>query len=176
MSLFLPFNNRPTSTSVKTSTYIIPAGKYARVIAYVEDGGTFSIDGLVALESDLYDGQVVNVSATGIAASYTVPAGYFFEGQAGNKNAGEDISSITIDGNDIKISDSNKMISLKAGPGSTVTVLSGGLGTGSVLSGYARKEASRTSGNTTESFWLPTGATLTGAGSWRAVVEEYDIA
>lgn len=45
------FNNKPASTTVRTASYTIPAGRYARVVANVQAGGTFTIGGVVALSS-----------------------------------------------------------------------------------------------------------------------------
>ena len=48
-NFLIPFDNNPVSTEVKTGTYTIPTGKYARVT--VIDGGTvFEIDSVVARE------------------------------------------------------------------------------------------------------------------------------
>lgn len=46
--LTIPFNHQPISTSVKTSSYTIPAGNYARASVFILGTGTFTIDGLVA--------------------------------------------------------------------------------------------------------------------------------
>lgn len=53
MSLIsFPFNFNPDSVSVKTGSYTIPAGKYARVTPNVYDGGNFSIDSNEILKVD----------------------------------------------------------------------------------------------------------------------------
>ena len=45
----VPFNNQPTAVSVKTGSYTIPAGKYARVVVNLEGSATFTINGATAL-------------------------------------------------------------------------------------------------------------------------------
>jgi hypothetical protein len=47
----IPFDNNPVSVSVKTGSYTIPSGQYARVVANVKAGGTFTIDAATALDS-----------------------------------------------------------------------------------------------------------------------------
>jgi hypothetical protein len=48
-SVVIPFNNNPVSVSVKTASYTIPAGKFARVVVNVIGSGTFTINGNTAL-------------------------------------------------------------------------------------------------------------------------------
>jgi len=43
------FNNNPSSTTVRTASYTIPAGKYARVVANLEGSATLTINGTTAL-------------------------------------------------------------------------------------------------------------------------------
>lgn len=50
-ALVVPFNFQPESTSVRTSSYTIPTGKYAKVDVQCIGGGTFTIDGATALSS-----------------------------------------------------------------------------------------------------------------------------
>lgn len=167
MSLFLPFNHRPSSTTVRTSSYSIPSGKYARVIVQVENGGSFSINGSTALTSD--DGDVISVGVSSSNPSYVVPSGYTFVGQAG----GGSVNGVTIDGNELfSTAGDSRYNQINAGGGSTVAVSSSG---GTVyLTGYATKNCFESSKSTAE-FWIPNGATINGSGSWRATVEEYDI-
>ena len=51
---FIPFNFCPTSVSVKTSSYTIPAGYYACVVANVAGSGSFTIDSDTALVAALW--------------------------------------------------------------------------------------------------------------------------
>lgn len=48
-NLLVPFDNRPSSVAVKTASYTIPAGKYARVVVNLEGSATFTIGGVTAL-------------------------------------------------------------------------------------------------------------------------------
>ena len=45
----IPFNHQPVSVAVKTASYAIPAGNYARVTVNLEGAGTFTIGGVTAL-------------------------------------------------------------------------------------------------------------------------------
>lgn len=45
----VPFNFQPVSVSVKTASYTIPAGKYARVLVNLEGSATFTIGGVTAI-------------------------------------------------------------------------------------------------------------------------------
>jgi hypothetical protein len=45
----VPFNFQPDSVSVITSSYTIPAGKYARVVVNLEGSATVTINGTTAL-------------------------------------------------------------------------------------------------------------------------------
>jgi len=47
----IPFDNCPVSIDVKTGSYTVPTGSYARCLASVSDGGTFTIDTKTALRS-----------------------------------------------------------------------------------------------------------------------------
>jgi hypothetical protein len=47
----MPFNFQPTSVSVKTGSYTIPSGKYARVSVALLGDSTFTIGGTTCLES-----------------------------------------------------------------------------------------------------------------------------
>jgi hypothetical protein len=47
--VFVPFDNNPTSVSVKTASYTIPSGKYAKVVVNLEGSATFTINGTLAL-------------------------------------------------------------------------------------------------------------------------------
>jgi hypothetical protein len=50
-TLVVPFNFQPSSVSVKTASYTIPAGKYAKVTVNIDGTGTFTIDGSTALSA-----------------------------------------------------------------------------------------------------------------------------
>lgn len=123
--ILIPFNFQPVATAVKTASYTIPAGRYAKVSANVQTGGTFSISGVIALSS--------------VSASWTALA-----------------SSPVTTGND--------------GQGTAMKTMSGGTNTGAAFG--SSTAVLQTSAS--ESFWVPAGTVITGAGSWRATVQEYN--
>lgn len=47
--LVVPFNFQPSAVSVKTGSYTIPAGKYAKVTVNLEGSATFTIGGVTAI-------------------------------------------------------------------------------------------------------------------------------
>lgn len=82
------FNGNPSSVSVKTGSYTIPANKYAYITANCENGATFSIDGTVALSSNNWSvlaKSTGNIYSTTGVASYT--AGSAVEGVLTSSNA-----------------------------------------------------------------------------------------
>lgn len=48
--VIIPFNNCPSSVSVKTASYTIPSGKYALLTVNLIGTATFTIDGVTALQ------------------------------------------------------------------------------------------------------------------------------
>jgi len=71
----IPFNNNPSSVSVKTASYTIPAGKYALLTVNLIGSATFTIGGVTALQgtqNDVLGSSVVdafNVQTAGGATS-----------------------------------------------------------------------------------------------------------
>lgn len=47
--IVVPFNFEPVAVSVRTASYTIPAGRYARVTVNLEGSATFTIGGVTAL-------------------------------------------------------------------------------------------------------------------------------
>ena len=71
---FLPFNQNPDSVAIKTSSYTIPAGFYARVIA-TNFETDFTIDSVVAVEKIKYKSTTPGVSTAAIftnTSAYTL--------------------------------------------------------------------------------------------------------
>jgi len=73
--IVIPFNFQPVSVSVKTSSYTIPAGKYAYVTANAIGSATFEIGGATALSGSSTT-QTTNTSSalrygTGRGGAYT---------------------------------------------------------------------------------------------------------
>lgn len=74
-SFNVPFDYNPTSVSVKTSSYTIPAGSYAYVINSCS--GDFTIDGTAAQLSP--DGFTnTNLTTTASTADYTITVNGFY--------------------------------------------------------------------------------------------------
>lgn len=68
--LFVPFNHQPLTTTIKTSSYVIPAGHYARV---TPASALFSIDGVQVFPSDTISFTVPADSAQNYSTSVSVP-------------------------------------------------------------------------------------------------------
>lgn len=165
MAIQIPFNFQPVSTSIKTSSYTIPSGQFAYVVAYVENGGTFTIDGVTSIDSNAAvaaDYNTIILDSTINGTFYTVPSGYRFEGTA-QANVG-----FKIDGNTRTTGSSELQVSL--GSGSTLATRST---SDYYLYGAEIKEAEPET-NATENFWLPTGTVINGTGTWRATVSLYN--
>jgi len=47
--VFVPFDNNPLAVSVKTASYTIPTGRFARVLINLEGSATFTIGGVTAI-------------------------------------------------------------------------------------------------------------------------------
>lgn len=47
--VFVPFDNNPLAVSVKTASYTIPTGRFARVLINLEGSATFTIGGVIAI-------------------------------------------------------------------------------------------------------------------------------
>lgn len=170
-SLFLPFNNNPNSSTTKTGSYTIPANTYAFVTAEVQDGGTFSIDAVLALSSTGSTVTGVSVgSSVAATISYTVPADLVFTGQI-SSDAFTDV--FTIGGNTITPSTTAAYaVPVTAGPGQVISCVSGGASNKSITG-----HVTRPNGNTvaTASFWVKTGTAFTVSGNARYTVSEYLI-
>ena len=164
---FLPFNFQPSSVAVKTGSYTIPAGKYARVTVEVDSGGIFTIDAVSALTSAAF----VNVDSTSGSGTgsvtYTVPTG--FKASVSGIATGESAFSVNNNGDQL-LGTSIHTNLFNIGPAGTLTVYTS-------LLGFARVQGLATPSNATNrqaTFWLPTGTIINGSGNWRAVVEEYN--
>jgi len=67
---FLPFNQNPDSVAIKTSSYTIPAGFYARVIA-TNFETDFTIDSVIAIEKTYY--TATTAASAGVKFTNTTP-------------------------------------------------------------------------------------------------------
>lgn len=175
MSIFIPFNFQPASVAVKTGSYTIPAGSYARVIAQVAANSTFTIDGATALDNDVTPFFKVNdVSASaGATVSYTVPADRYFEGQATCTNSAS--MQINVGNNAFGATPTlgTDVFPIKAGPNETIVLTVGGSDY-ATLSGYEYDFDVSDMRKIVQEFWVPTGTVLNGTGTVRYTVELYN--
>jgi hypothetical protein len=47
--VLIPFDNNPVAVSVKTASYTIPTGRFARILINLEGSATFTIGGVTAI-------------------------------------------------------------------------------------------------------------------------------
>jgi hypothetical protein len=157
----IPFNFQPVSVAVKTASYTIPAGQYARVVVECHSGGTFTIDAVSAVTTAVF----VNVDTNVIGSpSYTVPTGY--RSEVSYIPSGTS-SSFTVNGNQSEIISQNVYTErFNIGPAGVLnSVFAGGIQGVSIPSNATHRN---------EVFWVPTGTVLNGTGSWRCTVELYN--
>lgn len=118
--LVLPFNFQPVAVSVRTASYTIPPGRYARVVVNLEGSATFTIGGVTALR-----GTQNNV-----------------------------------------LSSSNTQMS---GTAPTQLAINSSAGTGTAAFGVSASQKVLIA-----DLWLPAGTVISGTGTWRAVVQEFN--
>lgn len=168
--VFNPSTQQPDSVSVKTGTYTIPTGFYAYVTASVQDTDTFSIGGVVALSAtgnvtqSLTTGAVSAVSQSALnSTSYTVPSGYYFQGQA----TSDSLPAIAIGGLNVgrgTVYTSTSPSTFFAGSGDAVLVSN--TGNTCILTGVSIRPFSITTmglpaSAVSGSFWVSSGTILT---------------
>jgi hypothetical protein len=165
--VYSPFNQNPAAVSVKTASYTIPAGRYARLVVEADSGGTFTIGGVTALSTASFVN--VNVSSASAPLTYTTPTGSrsVVSGSTGATGANYQVNS------------SSSAPGLAANAFSPLYELGAG-GTMTVSGGAnMRIVGVEIPGNATNRqavFWVPSGTVINGTGNWRAVVEEYNLA
>lgn len=158
----IPFDNNPVSVSVVTSSYTIPSGKFARVLAECDSGGNVTVNGSnIITTSAIVSVSVQNVSNVGV--SYTVPSNYEFEGQTAG--AGTEVLVV----GSVPLG-SSYYLGLRGGPGQSFTIAAGGFGGRSITGTAKPSNATNRQGD----FYLPEGSVLSGSGSWRALVQIYN--
>jgi hypothetical protein len=158
------FDNNPASVSVITTSYTIPAGKFARVYVACHSGGTMSINGVIAVDTDPF--LNVDVAAT-TTATYVVPTGY----RATVTGTGNAIYQININSNGLSSTYQSGSYTPEFNIGPAGRMLSQSAFATMGVQGVAIPS------NKTHAeveFYLPSGTVITGAGSWRAVVQEYN--
>lgn len=165
--LIVPFDyNPPISTSVKTTSFTIPANQYARCLVECDSGGIVTIDGVNAVTTAAFQNIAVNSSS----GAYTTPANYIAHiasvGSAGNvavRFNGATNAATSIQGGTAIFP------SATIGPGGTVTytLSQNNATTGAAIPSNATHRQAE--------FWLRAGQTLSGTGNWRAIVTQYNV-
>jgi len=89
-SFLIPFGNNPVSTTVKTGTYTIPSGQYARIIV-TDLSDAFEIDSVVAAEATAY---VAAISTTSINTTYTNSGPYTMRGSFKNSDSASTVIGV----------------------------------------------------------------------------------
>ena len=165
----IPFNFQPASVSVKTSSYTIPTGKYAYVVAFVTDGAFFSIDSVTALTSEA--GIEYSINAVSQPANYAVPPNYRFEGQV---STGTSTDIITVGGVNAGELGSDLSLSIRAGSGDIIKATdASGVAVTPSVSGFSIREG-LPEANNSQAFWLPSGTEIGGGGEWKATVSLFN--
>ena len=154
------FTGKPDSSVVKTGSYTIPAGKYARITAQSFEGNEISVDGttfLRAVDNAIPIAVATGNSSTTSAISYTVPSNKRFTGivLAGGSNP------VTVDG--VQVGTGAGPFNVQAGPGSVVSAPASGAGAAKGIAGYVE---SLRSPMAVESFWVPAGTVMAGSGNY----------
>lgn len=172
MSLLVPFNHRPFSTTARTGSYTIPTGYYARVVVDCQEGASFSIDGNTAISNR--SPQSSNITSidqtysTTMSATFTVSSGYIFEGYA----LAPSTSTIQIDGDTMTHTDfPSDAIPLKLASGAQVS-FSDPSNVTFAVKGYEYRESIRPS-NIVQEIWVKEGQDLSETGDCRYTVELY---
>ena len=165
------FNNNPVSTTVRTASYTIPAGRYARIVAECDSGGIVTINGSNAMTSSAFI-NVANTGSVGFSTStfYTVPSNYRLDTAAITSASSTSAPFIPLGGTNISIGGANfnqGSVGASFGPGQILQIYNN---TGYVVGVATPSNATNRQGE----FWLPTGTVLSGTGNWRAVVTEYN--
>lgn len=166
--IIIPFDNNPVAVSVKTASYTIPAGKFARVYVECDSGGIFTINAVNAVVTN----AILNIdvgNASNVAVSYTAPSGYMAEVAFGASLSGD---SYQVNGNgSTSLAGLDRSRQYKIGPAGTAVFGSGVAGNNKGITGAAIPSNAT---NRQAEFYLPAGTVISGSGNWKAVVQEYN--
>jgi|DEB0MinimDraft_6_1074348.scaffolds.fasta_scaffold123985_2 hypothetical protein len=164
-SFNVPFDFNPTSVSVKTSSYTIPAGSYAYVINASDDD--FTINGTAAFENP--DSGSTQLASQGTNYDYTVTqSGHFTIAlyHAWNSNTTSASVSIAPDGSSfytlivstISSGNETKFENVFLNKGAVIRGSRGSNSSGATRMYYSSCREGIVSGG----FWVPTGTQLNG--------------
>ena len=172
--LVQPFDNNPFATEVKTGAFNIAADEYALVTAEVQNGGTFSIDAAVALNSVANGLAAVAVGQAGAPnnsnVSFNVPANHIFEGQVVRSGQG---GPMLIGGIIFAVAASVGTFQVKAGPSQTILIDKDSNNILAGITGYVRRISG--DGPVIASFWVPASTALTVTGDAKYTVQRYKV-
>jgi hypothetical protein len=157
----------PASISVKTASYTIPAGRYARVYTECDSGGVFTINAVNAVVTSPFINVDVNTGAATV--SYTVPSGYLAALNCGMTNG--TTATLAINGNLSIGGNQIQQGTFGAGPGGSYSLVSSSFNV-VTLQGVATPSNAT---NRQATFYVPTGTVISGSGNWKAIVEEYTV-
>lgn len=166
--VFVPFDNNPLAVSVKTASYTIPTGRFAKVYVECDSGGQFTINGAVAVKTDAF----INIDiAGGNNLTYTVPSGYYaiFASAGGTQTGSAYFNGNISSDYGVSAGSSALVQGTSVGPGGSITVL--------LNSGFSEIAGTAIPSNATHrqaEFFLPAGTIISGSGNWKAVVMEYN--
>jgi hypothetical protein len=166
----IPFNFCPTSVSVKTASYTIPAGRYAQVYVEADSGGIFTIDAVSAVVTAAFVNIDQIVTGAGVL-TYTAPTGYRSNITALGSNSNDTVSINGNSGTFTLVANTMRETSFELGPAGNLSLTPAGTRTAGI-SGSAIP-SNNTSRQAT--FWVPTGTVISGSGNWKAVVQEYNV-
>ena len=164
-SFNVPFDFNPTSVSVKTSSYTIPAGSYAYVINASDDD--FTIDGTAAFENP--DSGSTQLVSYGTNYDYTVTqSGHFTIAlyHAAGTSGSQALIQIAPDGSNFYV-----LITSFIGSGNETKFENIFLNKGAVIRGSRNSSSSGATrlfysscreGIVSGGFWVPTGTQLNG--------------
>jgi len=168
-SFLVPPNDDPVSSVLKTGSYTIPAGQYARVDV-IGDYSLFSIDGVTVIEAGYATANVNSASSGGTL--FTVPAGRVIRFRVTTEGSGGSSTVALTNGSTTTV-----IISMTtAGAfessefiGYAGDVISYGIGAGNHDLTFRGQYIDQQ--NSSKTFYVPTGTALVGA---RYVVSLYN--
>jgi hypothetical protein len=164
--VFVPFDNNPLEVSVKTASYTIPTGRFAKVYVECDSGGQFTINGNVAVKTDAFIN--IDVTATSGTLTYSVPTNYLASIAAAVVSSGT--PNIYVNGNDYSLG-MGEASGLEIGPGGSVSAHSSDFNADRGISGVLKPSNAT---HRQAEFFLPAGTIISGSGNWKAVVMEYN--
>jgi hypothetical protein len=156
----------PASISVKTASYTIPAGRYARVYTECDSGGIFTINAVNAVVTAAF----VNIDLQGTTSNfaYTAPSGFYAKVTAAAGGG----TTFSVNGNVSQALTGTAYSSqFEIGPSGTMAVPSTFLSSGFIQGVAIPSNAT----NRQATFYVPTGTVISGSGNWKAIVEEYTV-